>query len=164
MLKIKIKFSKSTPNQQIKYPWHTYRSSCKRQVWSRHKQTCSNLTINTSYPTVPSAIRQMFYQFVIFCYFRSTHLRNSVKKGVLKNFANFLGKHLEAWGPATLLRRDSSTGAFLWTLKSFSELSFWRTSTNDCFYDLFHAPSDEWNKKSEKRGKYLSILHEANVW
>ena len=45
------------------------------------------------------------------------------KKGVLKNFANLTEKHLcwslflikmEAWGPATLLKRDSNTDVFLW--------------------------------------------------
>ena len=41
----------------------------------------------------------------------------SVKKGALKNVANFTGKHLflinfQAWGPATFLKRDSNTGVF----------------------------------------------------
>ena len=44
------------------------------------------------------------------------------KIGVRKSFANFIGKHLcwipflikpQGKGPATLLNRDSSTGAFL---------------------------------------------------
>ena len=55
---------------------------------------------------------------------RSSHWRCSVKKGVLKNFTNFIGKHLwsqflvllQAWLAATLLKRDSSTGVFLWNL------------------------------------------------
>ena len=39
-----------------------------------------------------------------------------LKKAVFKNFANFTGKHL-SWSifllkPATLLKRDSSTGVF----------------------------------------------------
>ena len=52
---------------------------------------------------------------------RSSHWRCSVKKGVLKNFTNFIGKHLwslflvmlQAWLAATLLKRDSSTSVFL---------------------------------------------------
>ena len=53
----------------------------------------------------------------------SSHQRDSVKKGVLKNFAVFTGKHLcwslflkklQAWRPATLLKRGSNTGVFLW--------------------------------------------------
>ena len=49
---------------------------------------------------------------------------------VLKNFAIFLGKHLcwnlfliklQALRPATLLKRDSNTGVFLWSLPNFKE-------------------------------------------
>ena len=45
------------------------------------------------------------------------------KIGVIKNFTNFIGKHqcwsifsikLQAWRPATLLKRGSNTGVFLW--------------------------------------------------
>ena len=53
---------------------------------------------------------------------RSNHWKCSVKVGVLKSFANFTGKQL-SWRlffnkvtnlrPATLLKRDSSTGVFL---------------------------------------------------
>ena len=48
--------------------------------------------------------------------------RCSVKKGVLKKFANLTGKHLcwslfliklQAFRPATLLKRDFNTGVFL---------------------------------------------------
>ena len=59
---------------------------------------------------------------------RSIHWGCSVKKGVLKTFANFTGKHL-CWSfflielqfsrPVTLWKRDSNTGAFLWNLRSF---------------------------------------------
>ena len=45
------------------------------------------------------------------------------KIGVLKNFANFTGKHLclslflnKVTGPATLLKKDSNTGVFLYNL------------------------------------------------
>ena len=50
------------------------------------------------------------------------------KKGVLKNFANFTGKHLwwslfliklPAFRPGTLLKRDSNTGVFQWNLQRF---------------------------------------------
>ena len=43
------------------------------------------------------------------------------KKAVLKSFAIFSGKHL-CWGlfrSATLLKRDSNTGSFLWILQNF---------------------------------------------
>ena len=54
---------------------------------------------------------------------RSVHGKCSVKKGVLKSFANFTGKHLcrslfliklQAWRPKPLLKRNSNTGVFLW--------------------------------------------------
>ena len=74
-----------------------------------------------------------------FSLFRSNHRRCSVKKGVLKNFANFTGKHLR-WSlsliklrPATLLKRDSNTGVFLWNFKHFSEHLSRRTSASSCF-------------------------------
>ena len=53
---------------------------------------------------------------------RSSHQRCSMKKGVLRNFAKFTGKHLcqslifndiAGLRPATLLKRDSGTGVFL---------------------------------------------------
>ena len=53
---------------------------------------------------------------------KSSHWRCSVKEGVLKNLANFTGKHLR-WSffliklqqirPATLLKLDSNTDVFL---------------------------------------------------
>ena len=72
---------------------------------------------------------------------RSSHGMGSVSKGVLKNFANFTGKQLR-WSlfyglaglqPASFLKRDSNTSAFLWSLRNFSEHLFWRTSASDCF-------------------------------
>ena len=39
-------------------------------------------------------IRQVVPNFLKHYYFRSSHLRCSVKKGVLRNFAKFTGKHL----------------------------------------------------------------------
>ena len=56
---------------------------------------------------------------------RSSHWRCSVKKGVLKNFENFTGKHL-SWSlflrSVTLLIRDSNTGVFLWNLWNFTNI------------------------------------------
>ena len=68
--------------------------------------------------------------------------RCSVKKVFLKNFPIFIGKHLccslllikmQAWRPAFLIKSDSSTGFFLWTLGKFSEQLFWRRSASPCF-------------------------------
>ena len=59
---------------------------------------------------------------------RSSDRRLSIKKGVLKHLRNFTGKHLywslfliylQTFRPATLLRRDTNTGFFLWNLRNF---------------------------------------------
>ena len=56
--------------------------------------------------------------------------------GVLKNFANFTGKRLcwslffkelQAFRPATLLKRNSYTGVFLWNLRNSEEHLFRKT-------------------------------------
>ena len=63
---------------------------------------------------------------------RSSHQRHSIRKGVLKNFANFTGKYLH-WSlfyevaslqPASLLKRDSNTSAFGWSLRNFLIIYF----------------------------------------
>ena len=68
--------------------------------------------------------------------------RCSVKKVFLKIFPIFIGKRLccslflikmQAWRPAFLIKSDSSTGFFLWTLGKFSEQLFWRRSASPCF-------------------------------
>ena len=51
--------------------------------------------------------------------YRRSHQRRSRKKGVLRNFANFTGKHLyqclffNKVAAGTLLKRDTGTGVFL---------------------------------------------------
>ena len=61
--------------------------------------------------------------------------------GVLKKFANFTGKHqwwsfclitLQAWGHATLLKRDSKTGVFLWNLRNLQEHLFLQNISSGC--------------------------------
>ena len=75
---------------------------------------------------------------------RSSLSQMFFKIGVLKNFANFIGKHqcwsiflikLQAWRPATLLKRDSNTGAkFLRTLflQNTSDGCFWANPGDLC--------------------------------
>ena len=57
---------------------------------------------------------------------RSSLSQTFFKIGVLKNFANFIGKHqcksiflikLLVWTPGTLWKRDSNRGVFLWNLQ-----------------------------------------------
>ena len=43
---------------------------------------------------------------------------------------------LQSCSPATILKSNSSTGVFLWTLPNFKEHLFWKTSANGCFLNL----------------------------
>ena len=85
------------------------------------------------------------------CPFRSSHRRCSGKKNVLKNFANSTGKHCVGvsfdrsshWRflikfVKNFVKKDSSTGVFLWSLRNVKEHLFWRTSVNDCFLPLIY--------------------------
>ena len=74
---------------------------------------------------------------------RSSLSQMFFKIGVLKNFANFIGKHqcwslflikLQAWRPATLLKRDSNTGVFLWNLRNSKEHLFLQNTSGGCFW------------------------------
>ena len=65
-----------------------------------------------------------------------------MKKANLEHFAIIAGKHLccslflinlQAVRPATLSKRDSNIGVFLWMLRHFQKHLFGRTSANGCF-------------------------------
>ena len=89
------------------------------------------------------------------------------KIGALKKFAKLKWKHmcwslflkkLQTWRPAILIKRDSSTGVFLWFLRNFYEqldrappddcstFEFWKVFQNTFFYGthpgdcLIHVP------------------------
>ena len=91
------------------------------------------------------------------------------KKDALKNMANFTGKHLclslliklQAFRPATLLKRHSNTGVFQWILRNL----FWRTSANDCFWK--ELVQEKWkvpHKNATKKYLLLSkILRQRNA-
>ena len=87
----------------------------------------------------------VLYQFIIIwwllTYFRNSHHGYFIKKAILQNFAIFTGKHLywslRSMRTATLLKRDSNTGIFLWILRNFLKHLFWRTSANYCFEVVF---------------------------
>ena len=59
--------------------------------------------------------------------YRSSHRRCSVRKGVLRNFAKFTGKHL----CQSLF--FTGTGCFLRVLRKFLEHLFHRAFLDDCF-------------------------------
>ena len=75
---------------------------------------------------------------------RTSHRMGSIEKAVLKNFTIFIGKH-PCWNTVAglkaciLLKRDSNTGFFLWTLRNFQEHLFWRRSANGCFWNALKA-------------------------
>ena len=65
---------------------------------------------------------------MLFHLLRSSQRKYSLKKGVLENFAISTGKYLccshflvmlQTFRPATLIRRDSNIGIFLWVLRNF---------------------------------------------
>ena len=68
------------------------------------------------------------------------------KKVFLKS-SNFLGKHLKAWSPATLFKRDSNTSVFLWLLWNFWEHLFWRGSVNDYSQYSYTAQKTKFSMK-----------------
>ena len=96
------------------------------------------------------------------------------KIGVLKNFAIFTRKHLcwnlfviqlQSSSPATILKSNSSTGVFLWTLPNFKEHLFWKTSANGCFWNLMKVFFDSWNRHyhSELVTKNIFQVH-LQLW
>ena len=68
-------------------------------------------------------------------FFRSSRLQLFSKIDIVKNFTNFIGKllcwslfliKLQIQRPEALLKRDSNTGVFLWNLRTFCEIYFWK--------------------------------------
>ena len=66
-----------------------------------------------------------------FLKFRNIHRKTPVLESFLNKVA---GLEAYPFRLATLLKRDSNTGIFLWILKSFLEQLFWKTSANRCFW------------------------------
>ena len=83
--------------------------------------------------------------------FRSSHRRRSVKKGVLKNFANFTGRRLcwslflitlQVFKPAVLLKRYSYINVFLRNLRNFKSTYFeeyLRKIASICFTSKYYS-------------------------
>ena len=63
--------------------------------------------------------------------YRSSYSQINFKIGFLTNFAHFTGKHL-CWSlfikAATLLKRDCNSAVFMWNLRNFKNILFYRTS------------------------------------
>ena len=97
----------------------------------RLKNTYFPLFWDSSSPNSPSLF------VIVFWGSRSSLSQMFFKIGVLKNFANFIGKHqcwniflikLQAWRPSTLLKRDSNAGVFLLNLRYFTEHFFLKST------------------------------------
>ena len=80
-----------------------------------------------------------------------------------KLFLNFFEYSLEnTCAGVSLFLRDSNTGVFLWVLRNFQERLFWRTSTNDCFWNRFGwIPC---YASSYKKCVYFSYLKPSSKW
>ena len=116
--------------------WYIY--CCKILNFTSFKFKLNNMIVSNKLSKRKTACRE------ILCLYdngRRSHTRCSVKKHVLKNFANFSGKHLcwslslihlKASRPTTLLKKDSNTGVFLLNFQNFYENLVWRTSANYC--------------------------------
>ena len=102
--------------------------------------------INPLVPLFRTSLFRVVLSFYISIY-GSGHRRYSVKKCILKNFANFTGKHL-CWS-LFLLKRYSNIDVFLWNLRSFQEHLFWRISANDCFWIYRGYCALPWNDLKE---------------
>ena len=72
------------------------------------------------------------------------------KIGVLKNFANFIGKHLcgslfnivlQPWRRTTLLKRDSNTGVFLTHLRTTASMELLNFYKFLFSFSLHHGPT-----------------------
>ena len=70
--------------------------------------------------------------------FRSSRSQVFFKIGLLKNFANFTGKHLW-WSPflIKLLKTGSNTGVILWYLRNFQEHCFYKTLFYSDYFCVF---------------------------
>ena len=73
--------------------------------------SCEGLSINSCSVDVSAIKNALLKQRIYSKIPRSSHLRSSLKKGVLRNFTKFAGKHLcqslffkKVTGPATLLK------------------------------------------------------------
>ena len=98
------------------------------------------------------------------------------KKAFLKSFAIFSGKHLcwslfliklKVFRPATLLKRDSNTGDFLWILWKLSEMCYYQLScfhAQTCTRDMRRTTHQVLNFKSVKITKFYIISKHVNIY
>ena len=68
--------------------------------------------------------------------------------------------------PASFLKRDSNTVAFLWSLQNFQEYLFWGISANDCFWRCFiiNAAVKNFAIFTERKKPVISVLWRSCSW
>ena len=99
----------------------------------------------------------MSYTFFLF---RSSHRRCALKRDILKNFEKFKGKHMcqfQAFRFATLSKRDSSTGVYVWIFRIYKNtfLTKYLSATASVF--SIQLPPDP-QKELLSEQKLFSIL------
>ena len=109
-------------------------------------------------------------------FIRSSRPEVLCKKGALRNFSTFTGKHLcqsiffkKAAGlrAATWLKRDSGTGAFLWILKNFENHLFLQNNSGSCFVfiDFQCVKYSKWSRLYRVYWKNKCIAHSyQTIW
>ena len=103
------------------------------------------------HPWMPASVYNELYSYPVnnndhinqlFNKDRSSYWRCSVRKVVLRHFANFTEKHLcqslsfnkvAGLRPATLLKKRLWHSCFLWILRNFYKHLFYTTPLEDCF-------------------------------
>ena len=93
----------------------------------------SHLITRVSYETVFMEMLWRLCVSLLWVKSRSSRRKSSIKRAILKSFAIFTEKQLcwslflkklLAFRPAILLKRDTNTDAFLWTLRIFQACNF----------------------------------------
>ena len=115
----------TTPLLYFKY-WQTYLNTSANSRIHKKKKKKRKKRIRTTewhHPSFTYTVKKE-----LMSYFQKLPSMCSVKISALKNFANFTWKHLcwsffliklQAFKAATLLKKDSNTDVFLWTLQNF---------------------------------------------
>ena len=106
---------------------------CKGSRWS---EICCTIDI----------AKKSLSRLLLLLILKSSYSRCTVEKSVLRNFTNFIGKHLywslckiklQDWESSTLLKIDSNAAVFQWNLRNFLEHLFWRTFLSGYFLYIF---------------------------
>ena len=116
----------------------------KKRNYKETKRTSSNeisarepiRTTKWHHSSFPNAIKREFMR-----YFQKQSPNVFCKKCVLKNFANFTGKHMfkslfkkvTGLQACMFIKKRLQHRCFLWTLQNFQGHLFWSTSANDFF-------------------------------